>query len=92
MNCDLSVIVVTYNGRKYLDGLFASFSAVADAGFTWEIVLVDNASTDGTPEYVKTELAPRFPHLRYIYSNKNTGFAGGNNLGARHARGEYILF
>lgn len=92
MNCDLSVIVLTYNGKKYLDALFASFSAVEDAGFTWEIVLVDNASTDGTKEYVREVLSPRFPDLRYIYSEQNTGFAGGNNLGAREARGEYILF
>lgn len=92
MNCDLSVIVLTYNGKKYLDALFASFSAVADSGFTWEIVLVDNASTDGTPAYVREYIEPRFPNLRYIYSEKNTGFAGGNNLGAHKARGEYILF
>ena len=92
MNCDLSVIVLTYNGKKYLDALFTSFSAVEDSGFTWEIVLVDNASTDGTPEYVREQLAPRFSNLRYIYSEKNTGFAGGNNLGAHKARGEYILF
>ena len=92
MNCDLSVIVLTYNGKKYLDALFASFSAVEDAGFTWEIVLVDNASTDGTKEYVREHLEPRFSNLRYIYSEQNTGFAGGNNLGAREARGEYILF
>ena len=92
MSCDLSVIVLTYNGKKYLDALFASFSAAAVSGFTWEIVLVDNASTDGTAEYVREHLEPRFPNLRYIYSQDNTGFAGGNNLGARKARGEYILF
>lgn len=92
MNCDLSVIVITYNGKKYLDALFASFSAVETEGFTWEIVLVDNASTDGTPEYVKTELTSRFPTLKYVYSEINTGFAGGNNLGVARAAGEYVLF
>ena len=92
MNYDLSVIVLTYNGKKYLDALFASFSAVEDSGFTWEIVLVDNASTDGTPAYVREIFAPRFPNLRYIYAEENTGFAGGNNRGAHKARGKYILF
>ena len=92
MNCDLSVIVLTYNGKKYLDALFASFCAAESGDFTWEIVLVDNASTDGTPDYVRKNLEPRFPNLRYIYSEENLGFAGGNNLGAREARGEYILF
>lgn len=92
MNCDLSVIVLTYNGKKYLDALFASFSAVEAGDFSWEIVLVDNASTDGTPEYVRERLLPRFSNLRLIRSEQNTGFAGGNNLGAREAHGEYILF
>lgn len=92
MNCDLSVIVITYNGKKYLDALFASFAAVEDEGFTWEIVLVDNASSDGTADYVHAQLKPRFPNLRYVLSDKNRGFAGGNNLGAQHATGKYVLF
>jgi len=53
----------------------------------YEIVLVDNASLECDPKFFKLQ----FPEIRLIISKTNTGFAGGNNLGIKHATGEYIL-
>lgn len=52
-----------------------------------EIIIVDNNSPDGNPDIVKEEC----PEIIYIKSDKNLGFAGGNNLGFREAKGKYIL-
>ena len=53
-----------------------------------EIILVDNASTDGSAEFVRTH----FPRVRVIVLAENRGFSGGNNAGAREARGDYVAF
>ena len=53
-----------------------------------EIILVDNASTDGSVDFVRS----RFPHVQVIALAENRGFAGGNNAGAREARGDYVAF
>jgi GT2 family glycosyltransferase len=83
---EVSVVIVTWNGRGYLD---ACLSAVAaQQGVDAETILVDNASTDGTGAYVRD----RFPWVRLITLNENRGFAGGNNAGVREARGRFIAF
>lgn len=80
------MVIVSWNGRRYLD---VCLSAVgAQQGVSAEIVLVDNASTDGTVEHVRAH----FPDVRVVALASNRGFAGGNNAGAREARGEYLAF
>jgi len=80
----VSVVIVTWNGRQYLD---ACLSAVAaQGGVSTETVLVDNASTDGTVAYVRE----RFPWVRVVALTENRGFAGGNNVGVREARGRFV--
>ena len=80
----VSVVIVTWNGRQYLD---ACLSAVAaQEGISTETILVDNASTDGTVEYVRG----RYPWVRLVALTENRGFAGGNNAGVREARGTFI--
>jgi GT2 family glycosyltransferase len=80
----VSVVIVTWNGRQYLD---ACLNAVASQnGVSTETILVDNASNDGTVAYVQE----RFPHVRVIALPENRGFAGGNNAGVREARGRFI--
>jgi GT2 family glycosyltransferase len=80
----VSVVIVTWNGRQYLD---ACLGAVAtQAGVTAETILVDNASTDGTVAYVRE----RFPWVRLVPLTENRGFAGGNNAGVEMARGRYV--
>ena len=58
---------------------------------SYEILIIDNASTDGTPDWF-ADLS-RFPRpVRYQRNDRNLGFAGGNNLGARLAQGRFVLF
>lgn len=57
-------------------------------GIELETIVVDNASTDSSPQLVKE----KFPWVKLILSSKNLGYSGGNNLGLSKAKGEYILF
>ena len=80
----VSVVIVTWNGRQYLD---ACLSAVgAQGGVSAETILVDNASTDETVAFVRE----RFPWVRVVALPENRGFAGGNNAGVREARGRLV--
>ena len=81
----VSILVVSYNTRELtLDCLR---SIVAETRLPHEVIVVDNASRDGSPEAIATE----FPAVRLIASPENLGFGRANNLGAREARGEYLL-
>jgi GT2 family glycosyltransferase len=81
----VSIVVVTWNGLAYLPECLASLAAQSYAAV--EIVVVDNGSTDGSVEYLRRQPPGR---LRLVESPVNTGFAGGNNLGMRVAKGAYI--
>ncbi len=83
---DVSVVIVTWNGRRYLDACLRAVEG--QQGVSAEIILVDNASTDGTAEFVGAQ----FPKVRVVRLDENRGFAGGSNAGAREARGEYVAF
>jgi GT2 family glycosyltransferase len=83
---DVSIIVVSWNGRKYLDDCLGAVAA--QQGVSAETILVDNGSTDGTAEYVRTA----FPSVRVVRLDENRGFAGGNNAGARQAAGAFLAF
>jgi len=83
---EVSIVIVTWNGRQYLDACLRA--AAAQQGISVEIILVDNGSTDGSTEFVRAT----FPHVRVIRLPLNRGFASGNNVGAREARGKYIAF
>lgn len=80
----ISVILVNYNGAALLASCLTALTAQTYAPF--EIVLVDNASTDGSRAYV----AENFPQVKLICSATNVGFAAGNNLGLQNARGDLI--
>jgi hypothetical protein len=80
-----SVVIVNYNGAAHLPDCLASLAA---AGGGAEIVVVDNASTDGSAQAAERS----WPSVRVVYSPENLGFGDGCNLGARHARGEYLAF
>lgn len=82
----VSVIVVNYNGRRLLADCLHSLRRQTYPRHRFEIVVVDNASTDGSAEF----LQQRFPDVRLVRLSRNTGFAGGNNAGFTVARGEWI--
>jgi GT2 family glycosyltransferase len=83
---DISIVVVTWNGRQYLDDCLGAIAA--QEGASSETILVDNASSDGTVEHVRAA----FPWVRIVELASNRGFAGGNNAGAREATGTYLAF
>ena len=82
----VSVIIVSYNVYPFLDNCLRSVQK-AMAGIEGEIIVVDNASVDRTPQLVKSH----FPEVILISNTDNKGFAKANNQGIVIARGEYIL-
>lgn len=80
----MSVIVLNYNGKDVLgpclDSVFASFY------FPFEVIVVDNGSTDGSADFYKE----RYP-FRLVRNEHNLGYCGGNNAGIRVARGEFLV-
>ena len=82
----LSVVIVSYNVRSYLDNCLASVRKALE-GIEGEVFVVDNASTDDT----LTVLPDRYPEVRFIANEDNVGFACANNQAIRLATGEYVL-
>jgi GT2 family glycosyltransferase len=81
----LSIIIVSFNAREDLERCLASLHEAAPA-VSHEIILVDNASTDGS-----ADAARRWPDVRVIEAGSNRGFASANNLGIRASGGEFLL-
>ena len=82
---DVSIIIVNYNTLGLTRECLSSISANTH-GCKYEVIVVDNASNEDP-----SELTDLFPEITLIRSDKNLGFAGGNNLGIKKATGEYIL-
>ncbi|WP_343845186.1 glycosyltransferase family 2 protein [Faecalicatena contorta] len=88
---DVSVIIVNYNGKRYIDTLFESLKRVKHVDFSFEVVFVDNNSSDDSVEYLRS-LLPDMPfRVKIVESRKNMGFAGGNNRGVAASRGEFTV-
>ena len=83
---NVSIIVVSYNTRDLTLACLRSVFAETRR-HTFEFIVVDNASTDGSAEAIRRE----FPDIRVVASKENLGFAGGNNLAAAETRGEWLL-
>jgi GT2 family glycosyltransferase len=82
---DVSILIVTYRCR---DAARACLASLRDTvSFPHEVIVLDNASGDGTVEMVRDE----FPEVRLIASDENLGFALGCNRAAEAGRGEYLL-
>ena len=80
----VSVIIVNYNGLAYLDTCLAS--VLNQPYDDYEIIMVDNASKDGSLEYMRQ----KYPGLTFVANEENTGYAGGINSGLAVAKGDYI--
>ena len=84
-----SLIVSTWNGRHLLEQCLPPLlRAVEEAGGEHEVVVVDDASTDDTVEFLKRE----YPQVALLALPKNLRFAGANNAAARAATGEILVF
>ena len=83
----LSILLVNYNDGVHLPECLSSIETNVRA-IDHEVIVVDNASTDGSPEIV----AERFPRIRLIRNSRNEGFGRANNRAVRECRGTFILF
>jgi len=84
----VSIIVVNYNGKHFLGECFASLENLEYPRDKFEVILVDNASTDGSVQYVR-EI---FSWVNILQLDKNYGFCKPNNDGVKIANGEYVVF
>lgn len=86
---DLSIIIVNWNVKELLHACLQSLPAAGQSKpkLAIEIIVVDSASTDGSPQMVRDY----FPQVRLIASEENLGYAKGNNVGAAAARGRYLF-
>jgi len=83
---DLSIVIVSYNGREHLRRCLESLAA-HPPGVEREVIVVDNDSRDGSAPMVASE----FPDVRLLRMPRNLGFAAGANRGAREASGEAVV-
>lgn len=83
-NPRVSVIIPNYNGKHYLSDCFNSLSNQSYKDF--EIILIDNASVDGSIEFTKKE----FPYVRIIENTDNLGFSKAVNQGAKLSKAEFL--
>ena len=84
--CDIFIVVISWNMRAMLGDLLDSV-VKHTKGVKYEILVIDNCSTDGTAEMVRS----RFPQFRLIQNAKNLGVAVARNQGFRIAQGRYVL-
>lgn len=87
---DLSIIILNYNAKDFL---LPCIKGIVEhtANLDYEIIVVDNASTDGSADYIEHKLLPRFTELKLIKSEKNNGYASGNNIGIKVAHGRHVI-
>jgi GT2 family glycosyltransferase len=86
----VSVVVVNYNCKKWLDRFFPSLRAQTIFDRT-EVIIVDNTSTDGSAKICEKEVAA-WSNAIFLPTGGNYGFGGGSNRGAKIARGKYLFF
>jgi GT2 family glycosyltransferase len=82
----VSIVIVNHNGKHFLKECLGSLENVSYPKDRFEVILVDNASTDGSAEYVATS----FPRVRMLPLDRNYGFCKPNNEGVKISRGEYV--
>lgn len=80
---EVSIIILTYNSSKYIDGLIKSLKSFKNT----EILIIDNASSDDT-----VKLAKKNEEVKVLETGSNLGFSKGINYGVERSKGEYLLF
>lgn len=81
----VSVVVLNWNGKSFLRDCLSSL--ISQTYAKYEIVFVDNGSTDGSVEHVQQN----FPSVKIIKNQENLGFSAGNNVGFRNSKGKYLI-
>lgn len=84
----VSVIVLNWNGRRFVDGIINSIQQQSYPQSSIEILFVDNNSSDDSVKYFSQK---KVANARLIQTGDNHGYAGGNNFGFREAAGDYIV-
>ncbi|MDR7485189.1 MAG: glycosyltransferase [Armatimonadota bacterium] len=84
----VSIVVLNYNGQEHLPDCLESLGRLTYPRDRFEILLVDNGSTDGSLTWVRAT----YPEIRVMELGQNLGFAEGSNRGAAEARGEIVVF
>lgn len=85
----VSIIIVNWNGKEFLERCLRS---VLNTNYRdLEVIFIDNASTDGSLDYVKERFGEDI-RLKIVESRDNLGFSGGCNMGFRYAKGKYVVF
>lgn len=84
----ISVIIINHNGREFLERCFTSLLKTNYDNF--EIIFVDNASTDDSVEYISNSFKDK--RITIVLNDKNYGVPGARNIGFKKSRGEYIVF
>ncbi len=82
----VSVIVVNFNGKEYLEDCFSSLLNLDFPGEKLEFIMVDNASRDGSVEFLEM----KFPWVKVLSNRSNLGYAKAVNQGVRAAKGDYV--
>src|SRR3989304_3966031 len=82
---NISVVIVSWNAKNYLTECLESLVSQEESN-SMEIIVVDNASTDGSPEAVSEQ----FPTVKLIKNKNNLGFAKANNIGLEYSAGDNI--
>ena len=82
----VSILMVNYNGQNHLEEFFESVYALNYPKDKFEVVVVDNASKDGSQDSIEKS----WPQVKLIRLDENTGFARGNNIGVKHCSGKFI--
>lgn len=84
----ISILVLNWNGKRYIDGFFKSISKQTYGLEDLEVIFIDNNSSDNSVEYF---LSKKIPYARLLQTGDNLGYAGGNNFGFKESRGDYVI-
>jgi len=88
MRNDLDIVITTFNVKDLLLDCLKSVFDTKGKGDAWNVIVIDNASTDGTADAVEKN----FPNVKLITSKENLGFAKANNLARKFANAKNVLF
>lgn len=84
----VTVIVLNYNGRQHLEGCLPSLLQIEYPSDCLRLMVMDNGSTDDSVAFITRE----YPEVQIVRSEKNLGFAAGNNMAVRHTDSQYVIF